>query len=77
MIELSVTMSNGDAGTEAFVIMCAWQYPGTHADNGEISMYAPTDVDGQTVRSFTVSGFIAEPKVLDESCWTRYGPNYQ
>ena len=68
VIELSVTMSNGDAGTEAFVdYVRVTSTRAQYADNGEISMYAPTDADGQTVRSFTVSGFIAEPKVLEVS----------
>ena len=61
-------MSNGDAGTEAFVdYVRVTSTRAQYADNGEISMYAPTDADGQTVRSFTVSGFIAEPKVLEVS----------
>lgn len=68
VIELSVTMSNGDAGTEVFVdYVRVVSTRAQHADNGEISMYAPTDANGQTVRSFTVSGFIAEPKVLEVS----------
>lgn len=68
VIELSVTMSNGDSGTEAFVdYLRVASTRAQYADNGEISMYAPTDADGQTVRSFTVSGFIAEPKVLEVS----------
>ena len=68
VIELSVTMSNGDAGTEAFVdYVRVTSTRAQYADNGKISMYAPNDADGQTVRSFTVSGFIAEPKVLEVS----------
>lgn len=68
LIELSVTMSNGDAGTEAFVdYVRVTSTRAQYADNGEISMFAPTDADGQTVRSFTVSGFTAQPQVLEVS----------
>lgn len=68
VIELSVTMSNGDAGTEAFVdYVRVASTRAQYADNGELSMFAPTDSDGQTVRSFTVSGFTAQPHVLEVS----------
>ena len=68
VIELSVTMNNGDAGTEAFVdYVRVASTRAQYADKGELSMFAPIDADGQTVRSFTVSGFTAQPQVLEVS----------
>lgn len=67
-IELTVTMSNGVAGTEAFVDFIRVESTrAQYADHGVLSLFAPEDANPEQVRSFTVSGFGGVPRVWEVS----------